>query len=88
MKIIKTLSALMCAVAIVALPATAADSKTAKAKQTCCEEAKEKGKDCTHKCCVAAHKDSKSCEHCNPNKEDVKKADKKAEKKSEKTASK
>jgi hypothetical protein len=41
-------------------------------KQTCCQEAAGKGKDCRHKCCVAAHRDGKSCTKCNPNKEDLK----------------
>ena len=83
MKLIKTLSAVICAVAILAGPAMAADSgkETKDKKQTCCEKAKAEGKECTHKCCVAAHKEGKSCEKCNKNKEDVKKDDKKVEKK-------
>jgi len=76
MKLIKTLSAVVCAMAILAGPALAAD-------KTCCEKAKAAGKECTHKCCVAAHKDGKSCEKCNPNKEDQKKDDKKDEKKAD-----
>jgi hypothetical protein len=77
MKAIKTLSAVICALAILAGPAFAGEGKD----KTCCEKAKAAGKECTHKCCVAAHKDGKSCEKCNKNKEDVKKEDKKAEKK-------
>ena len=42
------------------------------AKQTCCQEAATKSKDCRHKCCVAAHREGKSCNKCNPNKEDLK----------------
>ena len=50
-------------------------------KQTCCQEAKAKNKECTHKCCIAAHKKDESCTRCNPNKEDIaKKEPKKAEK--------
>jgi hypothetical protein len=79
MKLIKNLSAVLCAVAILAGPAMAANDKPAEKKQTCCEKAKAAGKECTHKCCVAAHKDGKSCEKCNPNKEDVKKDDKKSD---------
>jgi len=74
MKLIKTLSAIACAVALVAGSAIAAE----KAEKTCCEKAKAEGKECTHKCCVEAHKAGKSCEKCNPNKEDLKKDDKKA----------
>ena len=79
MKLIKSLSAVACIVALLAGSAMAADKKD----QTCCEKAKAEGKECTHKCCVAAHKDGKSCEKCNPNKEDQKKDAKKEEKKSD-----
>ena len=73
MKLIKTLGAIACVVALMAGSAIAAE----KAEKTCCEKAKAEGKECTHKCCVAAHKDGKSCEKCNPHKEDVKKEEKK-----------
>ena len=79
MKLIKTISAVVCAVAVLAASALAENA--AEKKQTCCEKAKAAGKECTHKCCVAAHKDGKSCEKCNPNKEDMKKDAKKSEKK-------
>ena len=77
MKVIKTLSAVVCMLAILAGPAIAADAgkDSKEKKQTCCEKAKADGKECTHKCCVAAHKEGKSCEKCNPNKEDMKKKD-------------
>ena len=51
--------------------AIAADQKTAP-KQTCCQEAAAKGKECRHKCCVAAHKDGKSCTACNSQEQDLK----------------
>ena len=51
--------------------AIAADQKAAP-KQTCCEEAAAKGKECRHKCCVAAHKDGKSCTVCNSQEQDLK----------------
>lgn len=51
--------------------AIAADQKAAP-KQTCCEEAAAKGKECRHKCCVAAHKDGKSCKVCNSQEQDLK----------------
>jgi len=78
MKLLKTLSAIFCAIALLTLQARA-DDKPIKSdsatttKKTCCQEAKAKGKECTHKCCVAAHKEGKSCKHCNPNGEDLKK---------------
>ena len=77
MKLIKTLSAMMCVAALIV--GTAVGAEKEKDKKTCCEKAKADGKECTHKCCVAAHKEGKSCEKCNPNKEDVKKDDKKKE---------
>ena len=83
MKVIKTLSAVICALAVLAGPVIAADAgkdKDTEKKQTCCEKAKAEGKECTHKCCVAAHKEGKSCEKCNKNKEDMKKDDKKKDK--------
>ena len=50
----------------------AADKPTAAPKkQTCCEIAISKGKECDHKCCIAAHRAGKSCEKCNPTKEDL-----------------
>ena len=79
MKAIKTLGAVICALAILAGPAFAADNAGKEKKMTCCEKAKAEGKECTHKCCVAAHKEGKSCEKCNKHGEDVKKTDKKAE---------
>ena len=79
MKLIKRLTAVTCALALLAGPALAAE-------KTCCEKAAAEGKECTHKCCVSAHKDGKSCEKCNPGKEDLKL--KKKSKKSEKTAEK
>jgi len=76
MKLIKRLTAVTCALALLAGPALAAE-------KTCCEKAAAEGKECTHKCCVTAHKEGKSCEKCNPNKEDLKlkKDEKKGEKK-------
>ena len=83
MKAIKTLGAVLCALAIMAGPVIAADADkdSKEKKQTCCQKAKAAGKECEHKCCVEAHKDGKSCEKCNKNKEDVKKDEKKTEKK-------
>ncbi len=79
MSLIKILSSVTCALAILAAPAFAGE-------KTCCQKASADGKECTHKCCVAAHKDGKSCEKCNPGKEDLKL--KKKSKKSEKTTEK
>jgi hypothetical protein len=80
MSLIKILSSVTCALAILASPALAGD-------KTCCQKASAEGKECTHKCCVTAHKDGKSCEKCNPGKEDLKLKSKKS-KKSEKTTEK
>ena len=65
MKLIKYLSAIACACALVAV-ATAADDKKADAKELpkCCAAAKAKGEECKHECCVAAKKEGKICEKC------------------------
>jgi len=69
MKFIKMITVAVFAAALLAGPAFAAD-------KSCCDKAKEAGKECTHKCCVEAKKGGKTCEKCNP-----KKTDKKDEKK-------
>jgi len=76
MKLIKTLSAMAFALALMAGPAFAADHKQA----DCCKKASDDGKTCSHKCCVAAAKDGKECEKCGgsgdiPKKDDSKKDD-------------
>ena len=84
MKLIKVISAIGCAIPLLASPALGGE-------KTCCEKAAAAGKECTHKCCVAAHKDGKSCEKCNPNKEDLKlkkKPEKKTNKSTEKSSEK
>ena len=63
MKFIKSLVVLAFVSALCAGAAFAAE-------KSCCEKAKEKGKDCEHKCCVAAKKDGKTCEKCNPKKKE------------------
>jgi len=81
MKLIKTVIAATCALALLAGPVTVLAGE-----KTCCEKASADGKECTHKCCVTAHKDGKSCEKCNPNKEDLKlkKGEKKEKEKEDK----
>jgi len=71
MKSMRILFAVACACSMLAGSAIGADQKAAP-KQTCCEEAAAKGKECRHKCCVAAHKDGKSCSVCNPQEQDLK----------------
>jgi hypothetical protein len=61
MNITKLLTACACALAILGAPAFAAE-------KTCCEKAKEAGKECSHKCCVEATKEGKVCKKCNPDK--------------------
>ena len=57
----KSVIATLCALAMLAGVAFAVDKE-----KTCCEKAKDKGKDCSHKCCIDAKKDGKTCEKCNP----------------------
>ncbi len=70
MNAIKTLVALLFAAAL--LSGTSLGAEKSKLKLTCCQQAAEKGKECSHKCCVSAHRAGKSCEKCNPGKEDSK----------------
>ena len=58
MKVIKTLTELTFAVALML------GTSTALASQSCCVKAKAKGKECDHECCVKAHKAHKLCEKC------------------------
>ena len=62
MKFIKSLVVLAFAFALCAGGVLAAE-------KTCCEKAKDAGKECKHKCCVEAKKDGKTCEKCNPKKD-------------------
>jgi hypothetical protein len=62
MKAIKSLTTIVAALAFFASVTLAAD-------KSCCEKAKEAGKECAHKCCKDAAKDGKVCEKCNPKKE-------------------
>jgi hypothetical protein len=57
MKLIKSLFALTCTLAILA------GSSTAFA-ESCCVKAKAAGKSCEHKCCVEAVKAKKTCDKC------------------------
>ena len=66
MKSLKTLTALVCAAAFLGMVSIA------QAEKSCCEKAKEAGKECAHKCCKEAAKDGKTCEKCNPKKEEKK----------------
>jgi len=81
MKAIKTLGAVICALAILAGPAIAADAKEKDSKDAkkapCCEKAKAAGKECEHACCVKSAKEGKVCEKCSKSKEDKKKEEKK-----------
>ena len=65
MKLIKLFTVGVFALALLAAPAFAGD-------KSCCEKAKEAGKECAHKCCQEATKAGKTCEKCNPKKEDKK----------------
>ncbi len=71
MKLTNFFIAVGCALFLFAGSALAAD-KQVTTKQTCCELAAAKSKDCRHKCCVAAHRDGKSCTVCNPQQQDLK----------------
>jgi hypothetical protein len=65
MKLTKILATLCCAFVLV--------GSAAAADKSCCDKAKEAGKECTHPCCVDAKKAGKTCEKCNAKKEDKKK---------------
>lgn len=74
MKMIKTLLAAVCVIALLAGSAFAEPGK-------CCAKSKADGKKCEHKCCVAAAKDGKECEKCGGKGEIPKKDEKKDDKK-------
>ena len=63
MKLIKTLTAIAFAVALMAGPIGAAEKEEHK-QGGCCAKAAEKGEACAHKCCVEAAKKGKECEKC------------------------
>ena len=69
MKLIKLMVVTVFAAALLAAPAFAGE-------KSCCDKAKEAGKECSHKCCVEAKKDGKTCEKCG-GKKDEKKEEKK-----------
>jgi len=62
MKLIRILAIAAFAAAVLTGPVYAGD-------KSCCEKAKEAGKECTHKCCAESKKAGKTCEKCNPKKE-------------------
>lgn len=72
MKHFSLIAAVICAIC---LASTIAQATEAAKKLTCCQEAKAKDKECTHKCCITAHKKGESCTRCNPDKEDLAKKD-------------
>ena len=67
---IKSLTAMVCALALVAVPSLVRAS--AQEKKACCEATVEAGKNCKHECCKKAAADGKVCEKCHPKKEDKK----------------
>jgi hypothetical protein len=77
MKLIKYLSVITCAFALLAGPAFAKQAD-------CCKKAADEGKTCTHKCCIAAAKEGKECEKCGGSGDIKKKDDKKEDKKEDK----
>jgi len=66
MKAIKTLTTMVCALAVLGMTSIAQ-------AESCCDKAKAAGKTCEHACCKKAAKDGKTCEKCNPKKEEEKK---------------
>ena len=72
MKKFSLVASLICALCLSLASTQAAEAAK---KLTCCQEAKTKDKECTHKCCVAAHKKGESCTRCNPDKQDLAKKD-------------
>ena len=71
MKLIKYLTVIACALAMVA-GSTMADDAKKPAEAPCCAKAKAKGEECKHECCVAAKKEGKVCEKCSKPKKEKK----------------
>lgn len=82
MKQLVVITFLICGLGVSPLLSHAAEAAK---KLTCCQEAKAKDKECSHKCCIAAHKKGESCTRCNPNKEDTAKKELKKEEKARKS---
>jgi hypothetical protein len=76
MKKITTLSAVVCALAMLGLANLARADDDKKDSKPCCEATVEAGKKCEHECCKKAAADGKVCEKCHP-KKDESKGDKK-----------
>ncbi|MCX8157993.1 MAG: hypothetical protein N3J91_16395 [Verrucomicrobiae bacterium] len=51
-------------VAVLLAAALSLGTSAVLAAQSCCVQAKSKGKDCAHPCCVEARKAEKTCEKC------------------------
>jgi len=70
MNSIKSLTAMICALTLVAVPSLVRAS--AQEKKACCEATVEAGKNCKHECCKKAAEDGKVCEKCHPKKDEKK----------------
>jgi len=79
MKLIKILSALTFAIALMASPVFAEDEKPEHKQGGCCAKASKEGKECAHKCCVDAAKKGNECEKCGGKGKIPKKDEKKKE---------
>lgn len=69
MKTIKSLTAVLCALALLGGVSLV---RAADAKKPCCEPTVEAGKKCEHKCCKKAAEKGKVCEKCHPKKDEKK----------------
>jgi len=69
---IKSLSAILCAVALLAGSSFTGAQEKKDEKKPCCEATVEAGKKCKHECCVKAANAEKVCEKCHPKKDEKK----------------
>jgi hypothetical protein len=76
MKLIKSLTVGLCAVALLASLSIARAEDKKEEKKACCEATVEAGKKCDHACCKKAAEAGKTCKKCH---KDEKKAEKKAQ---------
>ncbi len=65
MKLVKSLTALAFAAAMIVSVSMAADEKPKFTAGSCCDKADKKGEACKHKCCVEAAAKKEVCAKCN-----------------------
>ena len=70
MRPLKLMTAMVCALALIATSSRIRlGAQEKEQKKPCCEATVEAGKKCKHECCKKAAEDGKVCEKCHPKKD-------------------